>query len=52
MNAEALSAEALQRFMRHKSYTTTQKYINMADRLNKSVEKLHVPEVLRSASVG
>ena len=33
--------------MRHKSYTTTQRYINLARQVNRSVEKLHVPEVLK-----
>ena len=47
MNAETLSAEALQALMRHKSYQTTQRYINMARQLNRSVENLHVPEVFK-----
>jgi integrase len=47
VNAETLSGDALQKLMRHKSYSTTQRYINMADHLNRSVETLHVPEVLR-----
>lgn len=46
-NAETLSADALQALMRHKSYTTTQRYINMASQLNRSVEGLYVPDVLR-----
>ncbi len=37
----------LQRLMRHKSYTTTQKYINMAGQLNRAVENLYVPDVLK-----
>jgi hypothetical protein len=47
MNAEALSGDALQALMRHKSYTTTQLYINMSRQLNRSAEKLHVPDVLK-----
>jgi len=50
VNAETLSADALQSLMRHKSYTTTQRYINMAHQLNRSVESLHVPDVLKTAS--
>ena len=50
VNAETLSADALQSLMRHKSYTTTQRYINMARQLNRSVESLHVPDVLRKAN--
>ncbi len=49
MNADTLSADALQSLMRHKSYTTTQRYINMANQLNRSVETLHVPQVLVNA---
>jgi hypothetical protein len=33
--------------MRHKSYQTTQVYINMARQMDKAVEVLHVPEVLK-----
>ena len=46
VNAETLTADALQRLMRHRSYTTTQRYINLAQQLNRSVERLQVPEVL------
>jgi integrase len=47
MNADKLSADALQALMRHKSYTTTQLYINMARQMDKAVEALHVPDVLK-----
>ena len=50
VNAETWSADSLQALMRHKSYTTTQRYINMAHQLNRSAEGLHVPEVLRAVS--
>ena len=46
-NAEQLTPDALQRLMRHKSYTTTQKYINMAKQIDKAVEQLFVPDVLK-----
>ena len=36
--------------MRHKSYLTTQRYINMSRQLNRSVEGLHVPEVLKNGT--
>ena len=52
VNAETLSADALQSLMRHKDYSTTQRYINMAHQLNRSVEGLHVPDVLKAAVVG
>ena len=45
--AETLTASALQALMRHKSFTTTQKYVNMAKQLNRSVEKLAVPDILK-----
>ena len=48
MNAPTLSADALQSLMRHKSYVTTQKYINMAGQLNRAVDNLYVPDVLKN----
>ena len=48
VNHENLSGDALQRLMRHRSYSTTQSYVNMAEKLNQSVEGLAVPDVLRS----
>lgn len=52
MNAGTLSSDALQALMRHKSYATTQRYINMAPQMDKAIESLHVPEVLRQRSGG
>ena len=49
VNAETLSADALQALMRHRSYQTTQRYINMARQVNSAVDKLSVPDVLRTA---
>ena len=46
MNADRLTADALQALMRHKSYLTTQRYINMARQLDEAVASLHVPEIL------
>ena len=43
MNAARLSADSLQALMRHKSYLTTKRYINMARRLDDAVDQLHVP---------
>lgn len=48
MNADKLTADALQALMRHKSYQTTQKYINLARQMDQAVANLHVPEVLRN----
>ena len=49
VNAETLSADALQALMRHKSYQTTRRYINMAQQISRSVEHLYVPEILRTS---
>jgi len=49
MNASRLSADALQHLMQHKSYQTTQRYINMVRQMDEAVASLHVPEVLRKA---
>ena len=50
MNAGRLSGDALQALMRHKSYQTTQRYVNMARQLDAAVKTLHVPEMLRKAN--
>jgi integrase len=47
MNADKLTPDALQALMRHKSYQTTQVYINMARQMDEAVASLHVPEVLK-----
>ncbi len=47
MNADKLTPDALQALMRHKSYQTTQRYINMARQMDAAVAGLHVPEVLK-----
>ena len=47
MNANRLTGDALQHLMQHKSYQTTQRYINMARQINEAVAALHVPEILR-----
>jgi integrase len=49
MNADKLTPDALQALMRHKSYQTTQVYINMTRQMDAAVASLHVPEVLRVA---
>jgi len=33
--------------MRHKSYQTTQRYINMSRQVDEAVEKLYVPDFLK-----
>jgi integrase len=47
MNADKLTPDALQALMRHKSYQTTQVYINMARQMDEAVDALHVPDVLK-----
>ncbi len=49
---ERLSPKALQKLMRHKSFTTTGRYINMVDSLNEEAENLHVPDVLGKKKTG
>jgi integrase len=46
-NAPRMKPEALQRLMRHRSYTTTLKYVHMARQVDDAVEAIVVPEVLR-----
>ena len=52
VNAETLTADSLRKLMRHRSYSTTQRYINMASQLNRAIEGLHVPKVLRKRDTG
>ena len=52
MNADKLTPDALQTLMRHKSYQTTQVYINMARQMDAAVAGLHVPEVLQNHKTG
>lgn len=51
MNADRLTPDALQKLMRHKSYLTTQRYINMTRHLDGAVDSLHVPDVLMNGRV-
>jgi integrase len=46
-NAGEMSGDALQKLMRHKSYATTQGYINLGRQLDDAVDGLHVPKVLK-----
>jgi hypothetical protein len=45
MNADKLTADALQALMQHKDYQTTRRYINMARQLHPAVANLYVPNV-------
>jgi hypothetical protein len=42
MNAGRLSADAMQALMRHRSYKTTQGYINLAPQYAEAMDRLHV----------
>jgi len=46
MNADRLTADTLQKLMRHKCDTTRQGYLDLARQMNQAVANLHVPEVL------
>ena len=46
MNADKLPPGALQALMRHKTYTTTQRYIVMARQMDAAVASLHALDVL------
>ncbi len=48
MNADRMTPDALQALMQHKSYLTTQRYINMTRQLDEAVDALHVPDVLKA----
>jgi integrase len=52
MNADRITADALQGLMRHKSYLTTKVYIAMARQLDEAVNKLYVPDVLKGQAAG
>ena len=45
MNAEKLTPDTLQLLMRHKSYQTPQRYINMFRQVDATVEALYVPDL-------
>lgn len=46
VNAPRLKPEALQRLMRHKSYLTTLRYVNLASQLEDAVASMPVPPAL------
>jgi len=49
-NRKSMTGDELQKMMRHKSYTTTQLYMNMDDQLADVVTALHVPKLPKVAA--
>jgi len=47
LNADTMSGPVLQRKMRHKSFTTTLRYISLADKMKVATEAVHVPAFLQ-----
>jgi integrase len=45
MNADRLTGDALQAMMRHKSYSTTQRYISIGRQLDEAAAGLYVPDL-------
>ena len=52
LNADTMPAAVLQRKMRHRSFTTTLRYIALADKVKKSAEQVFVPEFLNTEKGG
>jgi integrase len=49
LNADTMPAAVLQRKMRHKSFTTTLRYIGLADKMKATAEKVYVPDFIAKA---
>jgi integrase len=45
LNADKMTADALQALMQHRDYQTTQRYIHMARQLTPAVQNLYVPDL-------
>jgi integrase len=49
VNAARLTPDTLQALMMHKSYTTTQVYLNVGRQMDQALTSLHVPDFLKTA---
>lgn len=50
VNAKGMKPEVLQQIMRHKSYTTTLGYINLAEQVEDAVKAIKTPEALKETA--
>jgi integrase len=50
MNAERMTADALQEWMEHKSYLTTKRYVAVARQIRQVIPNLFVPDLIENAS--
>lgn len=52
LNCDTMSASVLQAKMRHKSFSTTQRYISLANKMKQASQSVFVPEFLRKTAAG
>ncbi len=52
LNADRMSASVLQRKMRHRSYKTTRRYIELAEKMQTAAEVVYVPEFMQAGRHG
>lgn len=51
-NADRLTGPELQNLMQHRSFSTTQRYINLANKMSATANKIHVPDFLSPKQIG